>query len=296
MNKRASKRAPVKARKASRKRKASTRKISRDWKRFAPAIKRATKPILSKAMALDIAKQLGKSGKQSSGSDGCSKVLKAWNDTNPTGATTEVRYQIVDFVDSDDAANAAGQQYQVDLVNIPGIPIAGAPSHPVAKVKSCKLYVLPNFNLDPVNSSFVVLFGIPVLTSVQPPTVGAQLDFKYAAQKATLVTPTANMDWVLVGEWDDSIFHNSNIIPAESNRQGTVIAEWSLVNSDSFSVINKAAQFMIEYEIEQAMPQVTYFPSLYLPTPGNAWEGPLNDAAMQENAVWLKPVAITNSV
>lgn len=296
MFKKASKKAPVKTRKSSQKRRASTRKASRDWKKFSPAIKRDSKPNLSRAMALDMAKHLSKMRNRDQDTSEVSDVLRNWNDTNPTGAMTEVRYRITDFMDSSTEASSAGQQYQVDLVNIPGIPIAGSPSHPVAKIKSVKLYAIPNFALDPVNTSFVVLFGIPVLTSVQPPSTEAQLDCKYAAQKATLVTPTANMDWVLVGQWDDSIFHNSNIIPAESNRQGTVIAEWSIVDSDKFQPIQKAVQFMIEYEIEQAMPQVTYFHSLFASTPTHAWQGPLNDVAMQDNAVWLKPLAITNSV
>lgn len=276
----------------------SSRKASRYWRKHSPATQHPVRPNLTKSMALDTARRLGKSGEGDSASTSASSVLRSWNDTNPSGAMAEVRYRITDFMDSFTATSTAGQQYQVNLKNIPGLPIAGDASKPVAKIKGAKLFALPNFAMDPSDTAFVILFGIPILTSIQAPSTDAQLDCKYAAQKTTVVTPTANMDWVLVGEWNDSIFQNSNIIPAESDKHGTVIAEWSVVDTDKFNPLAKGVQFMIEYEIEQAVPQITYFPSLFVQTfkSAGAWNGPVNGVDMEENAVWVEPLAVTKAV
>lgn len=227
------------------------------------------------------------------------KHLKNWVTSNPTSATNEISFKYRDFYDSNDVGGEhVSGQYLLDLKNLPGFSQAAIDQRPVAKVESVSLHAIPKFSMDSQSSSVMIISGLPVSTSTTTNDEAAPTPWAlYAAQQATLVTPTASPDWVRVGGWSaNKTLGEANLMLTANDKGLVPLMEWQILDPDTMTISTQKVQMMIEYIVSVAVPMVSVVRMRLNQGPeGNAWTGPL-DGEASSTPVVLQPLRVTNVV
>lgn len=207
--------------------------------------------------------------------------------SNPKSSQNEIVFTYIDYLDSSGSSDDPGQQYLVDLNNLPDFAASGSSGYnPVARIRSVKMYAIPRFNAsDSSQSSALFVTGVPVLPGA---TVGSATttDSVYAGQMTTLVTPSSTVDWVLVGEWyADRTLEQSNLVLALNNTGLTALMEWEVLDPDFMAASTDKFQLRFEFEVAQTLPQITTLP-VAIPTFNDPWNGPKNGEAARTAVVF----------
>lgn len=225
--------------------------------------------------------------------------LRNWFTSNPSGAYNEIEFRFRDFFDSAGSNVIPGIQYLVDLNNLPGINYGGYLSKPFAnlsKVTSVKLYALPRYGEDSSDSALLILSALPTYTGVIEPNTQIAANLNYVAQKATCLTPSSTVDWVLVGAWDASSTLADANVQLTSNEAGLVpIMECEVMTTDYITGADVKVQFMIEYTIAQNVPVITEV-THSIPNLATPWTGAQRAPAIGETPVIVNPTAVHNKL
>lgn len=184
---------------------------------------------------------------------------------NPSGSAKELVFECIDFFDYVPNPAAGLRQYAFNPKSFnltPPFPGAGGSAtveNNVGKIKSVKLYALPDFSLNVSAASVQVLFGCPVSkfgrydNASTPPEQDGFVGT--VAQRATLLTPTSVSDWVEIGGWSaSSLFKDANFGPTYTPSQEQVLFTISCLDPDDASLSDLNVQLMVVVEVAQSLP------------------------------------------
>jgi hypothetical protein len=130
----------------------------------------------------------------------------------------------------------------------------GSDNYNISRMKSLKVWALPRAaNAQVADSSFIVLYG----TSVDGVGSGS---LALAGQRSTVVNPTFNVKWTLVGEtnfdstFDSAIIGPSGVVGSNINYE---LARLQLIDPDTGEPSNQKIQLMFQIQFHISLPLKT---------------------------------------
>jgi len=220
-------------------------------------------------------------------------TLSGFSDSG-VGSTREILYRITDYFDSADGTNGSVEYwYRLDnnfADSSPNIPQAS-----YQKIHSVELYALPRFSVDTAASPVVVLFGVPIMSSVTGTS-------RNSAQRSTLLTPSSVSTWQKVGGWSASVLlsDTQQSLSVQSNTGGfdfACLAACTVVDPDDYTAItDNGVQFKMVISVRQTLPLEQTANISVVRTVDPSWGSPTGPGTTEAASLQIEARNITNVV